>query len=114
MRQKCIDFNPGESTVGSGVSSEFCTDGSATVTLALLYTDPLDQQKYQHIKTKVTLCTDCFWDLFPVKWLQKLGHCVLFEGRTSLNDLSDGSTQVTICELKSDSKIVLGYLKLIT
>jgi hypothetical protein len=38
----------------------------------------------------------------------------MFEGRTSLNDRSDGMTQLTICELKSDSKIVLGYLKLIT
>jgi hypothetical protein len=114
MRQKCIDFNQGEVTVGSGVSSEFRTDGSATVTLALLYTDPLDQQQYQNIKTKVTLCTDFFWDLFPVKCLQKLGHSVLFEGRTSLNEPSDGITQVTICELQPDSKIVFGYLKLIT
>jgi hypothetical protein len=110
MRQKCIDFNPGEVTVGSGVTSEFRTDGSATATLALLYTDHLDQQQYQHVKTKVTLCTDFFWDLFPVTWLQKLGHSVLFEGRTSLNDPSDGITQVTICELKPDSKIALGYL----
>jgi hypothetical protein len=114
MRQKCIDFNPGEATVGSGVTSEFRTDGSATATLALLYTDQLDQQQYQHIQTKVTLCTDFFWDLFPVTWLQKLGHSVLFEGRKSLNDPSDGITQVTICELKPDSKIAIGYLKLIT
>ncbi len=69
MRQKCIDFNPGEATVGSGVTSEFRTDGSATATLALLYTDHLDQQQYQHIQTKVTLCTDLrsFSDHFPRK-----------------------------------------------
>ncbi len=67
MRQKCIDFNPGGATVVCGVPSEFRTDGSATATLALLYTGPLGKQKYQDIKTKVTLCTDFFWDLFPVK-----------------------------------------------
>ena len=39
---------------------------------------------------------------------------MLFEGRTSLNDPSDGITQVTVCELTSDSKIKLGHLKLIT
>ena len=100
--------------MGSGVSSEFHTDGSATATLALLYTDLMGQQQYRLIKTKVTLCTDFFWDLFPMKWLQKLGHSVLFEGRSSLNDPSDGITQVTICELMSDRKIKLGHLKLIT
>ena len=114
MRQKCIDFNPGAATVGSGVSSEFRTDGSATATIALLYTNLMGQQQYRHIQTKVNLCTDFFWDLFPVKWLQKLGHSVLFDGRTSLHDPSEGITQVTICELTPDSKITLGYLKLIT
>ena len=49
MRQKCIDFNPGADTVGSGVSSEFRTDGSATATLALLYTDLMGKEQYQYI-----------------------------------------------------------------
>jgi hypothetical protein len=105
--------------VASGVSSEFRTDGSATATLALLYTDLMGQQQYRHIVTKVTLCTDFFWDLFPRKWPQKFGHSVLFEvlkfeGRSSLNDPSDGITQVSICELMSDREITLGHLKLIT
>jgi hypothetical protein len=41
MRQKCIDFNQGESTMGSDVSSEYCTDGSATATLAVLHRTPI-------------------------------------------------------------------------
>ncbi len=64
MRQKCIDFNPGEATVGSRVSSEFRTDGSATDTLALLYTDPLVQQNIRTSRPKLPSAQISFGTFF--------------------------------------------------
>jgi hypothetical protein len=46
-------------------------------------------------QTRVTLCAQFNWDLFPTRWFQNAGHTIIFEGKECI-EARDDSGHVTV------------------
>ena len=113
LRRHCVDIDAGERTDGTSANSTFSTDGTATVGISIDFEEPDHTPARYNVTSRVTLCSDWHFDLWPPKWFQKLGHSVHFNGRQYLGDCSDGDTAFLLYQLSEGGKSFLGQVRLI-
>ena len=113
IQQVCVDFDSAEAALGKSANSTFTTDGTATVGIGFDYDTPEGARERYNVTTRVTLCSNWNFDLVPPRWFQCLGHSVIFDGRTSLSDFSDGHTALTLHQLTNEGRHILGQVPII-
>lgn len=113
IQEACVDFDGADVALGKSANSTFTTDGTATVGIGFDYDTPEGERKRHNVSTRVTLCSNWNFDLVPPRWFQSLGHSVIFDGRTSLSDFSDGHTAITLHQLTNEGRHILGQVPII-
>ena len=113
VRTAMVDFDTRDATTGNAAAGTFHTSGTATVGVRMSFKDAHNASKRLDVTTRVTLCNEFHWDLFPVRWFQNLGHSVLYDGIQSLHDnLDSGRASVNLHQLHSGGRTHLGQLEL--
>lgn len=113
VRSAMVDLDTREATTGNAAAGTFNTSGTATVGIRMPFKDANNATQRLDVTTRVTLCNEFHWDLFPVRWFQNLGHSVLYDGVQSLHDqLDSGRASVNIHQLHSRGRTHIGQLEL--
>jgi hypothetical protein len=89
------NWNRDDVTVGDAAAGTFTTDGTATMYVGMDFKDTKGNQCELVAQTRVTLCAQFNWDLFPTRWFQNAGHTIIFEGKECI-EARDDSGHVTV------------------
>ena len=89
------NWNRDDVTVGDAAAGTFTTDGTATMYVGMDFKDIKGNQCELVAQTRVTLCAQFNWDLFPTRWFQNAGHTIIFEGKECI-EARDDSGNVTV------------------
>ena len=113
LRKHMTHWDRNDIARGDAANGSFSTNGTASVGMNLQFNDDSQTSGTVHVTTKITLCDQFQWDLFPTRWFQNLGHSVLFDGIKSASHAQDtGDIEVRLHQLDAHGRRKIGTLKL--
>jgi len=113
LRLVVHNMNTSDAISGSSASSQFNTVGSGLVGIRCTFNDKSGNNHSFDEVAKASVAEDWNFDLFPLRWFQRLGHSVIFDGRLHSEDTSDGRVTVNVNKLSATGRTKMGELKLV-